>query len=167
VDKGANIDIIGEQNRTALHLAAQEGFKEIVDILIKAKSKVNTEVDGATVLMVACYNNHLEVVKLLLAAGVNSHAEYEETEAIQLTTSEAIIKEIKAFEKDRSTYILKHNEQAQYALNAFNNLKMGFPKAKDAFVEVEECLEAQAQYESLNLNDICGTAGSYYYHDDL
>jgi hypothetical protein len=44
---------------------------------------------------------------------------------------------------------------------------MFFTGAEDAFVKVEECLEAQAQYESLNLNDICGNVGSYYYHDEL
>lgn len=55
--------------------AAMRGDKDTVRVLLKQKAHVNTaQGDGATALHWAAYNDDLEIVKMLLAAGANVKA---------------------------------------------------------------------------------------------
>ncbi|RUS85021.1 hypothetical protein EGW08_007205 [Elysia chlorotica] len=68
VDKhGATIDALTLAKKTALHMAAQNGQREVCSALIKMKADTNaTDVEGQTPLHLAAENNHSDVVKLFL-----------------------------------------------------------------------------------------------------
>ncbi|KAL3473032.1 ankyrin repeat-containing domain protein [Aspergillus californicus] len=63
----------GDQlRRTALHLAAEQGYIDVVRVLADVGSSINTEDrKGITPLAIAAQNNHLEVVQLLLSRGAD------------------------------------------------------------------------------------------------
>lgn len=57
---------------TALTLAAENGYKEIVKILIDAEANVHIDANnGCTPLTQACQNGHIEIVKMLIDAGAD------------------------------------------------------------------------------------------------
>lgn len=68
---------IGEVEATPLYIAAQNGYLEVVKLLVEngayVDAKLNT--DGATPLYIASLNGHLEVVELLLNAGADPNVE--------------------------------------------------------------------------------------------
>jgi ankyrin repeat protein len=58
---------------TALSLAAERGYQDIVDLLLKhGANKDAMREDGATPLHLAAMNNHIGVVQSLLSAGANT-----------------------------------------------------------------------------------------------
>ncbi|KAI8787368.1 ankyrin-3 [Biomphalaria glabrata] len=64
---GATIDALTLAKKTSLHMAAQNGQKEVCAALIKMKADTNaTDVQGQTPLHLAAENNHSDVVKLFL-----------------------------------------------------------------------------------------------------
>ena len=83
--KGTDINQVGLQGFTALHMAAHNGFPDIVHMLIKAGASVNVQkglrksgfenVAGWAPLHWAAKNNHATVVRLLVAAGAKVDAE--------------------------------------------------------------------------------------------
>ena len=76
---GADVNVVGLQGFTALHMAAHNGYADIVHLLIKAGANVNVQkglrkvgfenVAGWAPLHWAAKNNHATVVRLLVAAG--------------------------------------------------------------------------------------------------
>ncbi len=69
---GASIDKAGNDGRTPLFVAAQEGYLDAVNALIDATADVNkSDLIGLTPLYIASEKNHLDVVKALLVAGAS------------------------------------------------------------------------------------------------
>ncbi len=73
---GANLNATDNDGDTSLHLAALEGFVEIVQLLIDAKANLEAREDnGFTPLHNGAYNGHVNVIRTLLDAGANRSAE--------------------------------------------------------------------------------------------
>jgi ankyrin repeat protein len=67
-----NVDQLSglQYKENALHLAARNGYTEVIEELLKAGADVNAlEGTNSTALMYAAYNGHLETVELLLKEG--------------------------------------------------------------------------------------------------
>ena len=63
-------------NSSAIGIAAQHGFSNVVEYLLNEGADCNKSVqDGTTLLMVASLGNHIEVVQLLLHPSADKHAE--------------------------------------------------------------------------------------------
>ncbi len=70
LDKGADINARGEEDKTALHFAAEEGLAKTVLTLLDKGADINSVGDGYdTPLLCAAKNNHTSVIKLLLDKG--------------------------------------------------------------------------------------------------
>ena len=68
----SNIDLRTSTGRTALDLAAANGYDDVVRFLLERGADVKSEKDGqCTALQAAVENGHMENVKLLLAAGAS------------------------------------------------------------------------------------------------
>ena len=67
-----------EDSSTPLHLAAIQGHKEIVELLIPKGADVNAKDKiGGTSLHLAAHSGQKEIVELLIANGVNINAKIE------------------------------------------------------------------------------------------
>jgi hypothetical protein len=67
VQMGANINATAFWGRTALHYAARGGHEEMVAFLLEKGAQAANRDDGdATLLMLACENGHVGVVKMLV-----------------------------------------------------------------------------------------------------
>ncbi|HEX9048880.1 MAG TPA: ankyrin repeat domain-containing protein [Verrucomicrobiae bacterium] len=77
LQRGADVNQNAEYGRTALTVAAEEGFISILELLLanKANPNVTDNRNGQTPLWLAMYKGHDKCVKLLLAAGANVDAE--------------------------------------------------------------------------------------------
>jgi ankyrin repeat protein len=63
---------------TALHISAQNGFHQVVDLLLKAGANKEAKTDSCqTALHIAARNGHDPVIELLLKAGANIEAKTE------------------------------------------------------------------------------------------
>lgn len=71
LDLGDNVNRQKASGPTALHAAAAYGFVDLVDLLIKRGADVNlfTKGGNASPLMFAAQQNHIEIIRRLLAAG--------------------------------------------------------------------------------------------------
>ena len=68
LDDGADAMFADDEGFTALHMACQEGYQEMVTLLLRKGAKVDsTDDDGVTPLMVASEAGHESVVTLLVA----------------------------------------------------------------------------------------------------
>ena len=68
LDDGADAMFADDEGFTALHMACQEGYQDIVTMLLRKGAKVDsTDDDGVTPLMVASEAGHESVVTLLVA----------------------------------------------------------------------------------------------------
>uniref|UniRef100_A0A8D3ATY6 Euchromatic histone-lysine N-methyltransferase 1b n=1 Tax=Scophthalmus maximus TaxID=52904 RepID=A0A8D3ATY6_SCOMX len=68
-----NFKMESQNKRTALHAAAEGGFKDICHMLVQAGANLDMcDEDQRTPLMEACENNHMEVVLYLLRAGASA-----------------------------------------------------------------------------------------------
>ena len=82
---GTDINVVGLQGFSALHMAAHNGYPDIVHMLIKAGASVNLQkglrkpgfenVAGWAPMHWAAKNNHATIVRLLVAAGAKVDAE--------------------------------------------------------------------------------------------
>jgi ankyrin repeat protein len=81
LDAGANPKVsFGPLGWTALHLAAQQGNKPVVDLLLTRGVPVNIRDQmGGTALMDAAKEGHKEIVALLIQHGANVNAKTDET----------------------------------------------------------------------------------------
>uniref|UniRef100_A0A6C0C4B3 Uncharacterized protein n=1 Tax=viral metagenome TaxID=1070528 RepID=A0A6C0C4B3_9ZZZZ len=84
-----------KKGNTALIFAAQEGHKEIVELLIKAGADPDmTDIYGTTALMASCKfnavndNYNLDIIKLLLKGDVNINLQNEMDETALMIASE-------------------------------------------------------------------------------
>lgn len=72
---GVNPNTQDKYGRTVLYLASQLGHLEIVELLLKAKAKIDTpDEEGRTPLMEAAWKGHLPIVKVLIQHGANIEA---------------------------------------------------------------------------------------------
>jgi ankyrin repeat protein len=66
----AIIDLSTFDGSTALHVACERGFTDIVQLLINSQVNINAKMnDGTTAIMLACQNGHLSVVQMLISTG--------------------------------------------------------------------------------------------------
>lgn len=90
LQKGASVDLPGSDYQgssqgkeiTPLTLAASQGDRSLVELLLKYHAKVDQMADKKTALMVACQTGHFDLIDPLLAAGASvnpSVAAYSET----------------------------------------------------------------------------------------
>lgn len=67
LEAGAKIDIADNNKNTALHIAARNGFKRILEVLISYKADVNVQNnDGETPIMLA---KNVELARILVESG--------------------------------------------------------------------------------------------------
>ncbi|KAF1911732.1 Glycerophosphoryl diester phosphodiesterase family-domain-containing protein [Ampelomyces quisqualis] len=77
VQAGVNVNYQDEGGETALHMAARYGYTECARALLQSSGPNKAEVDIAektfawTPLFIACVDDHLPIVELLVAAGAN------------------------------------------------------------------------------------------------
>ena len=84
VATGASLNATNSADETPLHLAALQGFAEIVQLLINARANLEARKDnGFTPLHNAAYNGHVNVIQTLLNAGANQNAESNRGETPQ------------------------------------------------------------------------------------
>ncbi|MFT7098856.1 MAG: ankyrin repeat protein [Rickettsiales bacterium] len=70
--QGFDINAKAESGSAALHIAAQNGYVEMVDFLIQKKADVNlTTDDGLTALHFAAIRGYLEIVSSLIEAKID------------------------------------------------------------------------------------------------
>lgn len=75
MSRGAPVNGKNKSGETALHVAAEAGHKEIVDLLLKAGATVDAKNDcKRTPLALAANNGHAAVAELLIAAGADLEA---------------------------------------------------------------------------------------------
>lgn len=76
LNKGANVDAITHEGKTALHFAAEEGLIDLIKILLKYGANIHAKYNGDTALHIAVTYGFAEdallyVVNTLLKNGVN------------------------------------------------------------------------------------------------
>lgn len=78
VEAGVNVNYQDEGGETALHMAARYGYTECAKVLLEASATNKAEVDIAektfawTPLFIACVDDQLPIVELLVAAGADA-----------------------------------------------------------------------------------------------
>merc|ERR1719400_1642843 len=69
---GADVNCMGREEESPLHLAASSGCHELLTLLLRSGARVDSEDEnGVTPLMFACMNNHSHAAHELLAAGAD------------------------------------------------------------------------------------------------
>lgn len=72
IDHGANVNLINDDESSALMIASYKGYANIVGILLKNNADVNhKDLDGDNALYLAIKSNHQEVVSLLIDYGAD------------------------------------------------------------------------------------------------
>lgn len=72
ISSDVNINAKGDNGKTALIFAAENGFHLIVEELIKAKADLNlTDWEGKTALIVSVERNRFEIAKALIKEGAD------------------------------------------------------------------------------------------------
>ena len=69
VKQGIDVNSVDKNNynKTALHIAAEMGYKDILELLIKDRANINIQDDfGDVPLHVAVDNDHRELAKILI-----------------------------------------------------------------------------------------------------
>ncbi len=70
VDHGANLDVKDGGGWTALHYAADQGYKEIMEYVISKGADINAKAyKGETAMSLAEEKGHTEIVELLRKHG--------------------------------------------------------------------------------------------------
>jgi ankyrin repeat protein len=77
LDKGADVNAKDRWGGTPLHYAAEEGHKEIAELLIAAGADVNERWAGTTPLHYAAFYGQNEIAELLIAKGADVNAKDE------------------------------------------------------------------------------------------
>jgi ankyrin repeat protein len=67
IERGANINATGDEGKTAVHYAAKWGIEDMMAFLLTKGAQANIrDGDGMTPIMLACFEGHLGVVKMLV-----------------------------------------------------------------------------------------------------
>lgn len=75
IEAGADVESIGNNNVTALHMAAQQGHVDIVKYLLERKADVKARaVFDTTPLHLSATKGHCEVCRILIANGADVNA---------------------------------------------------------------------------------------------
>ena len=71
VEKGQHVDLYDDYGNTALHLAAEKGFRGVCKVLLDAGADVNQKNNsvGWTAVHYAAYEGHSDVLRMLIAHG--------------------------------------------------------------------------------------------------
>merc|ERR1712168_1451417 len=71
LEKGANVSLYDQYGNTALHLAAEKGFRGVCKVLLDAGADVNQKNNsvGWTAVHYAAYEGHSDVLRMLIAHG--------------------------------------------------------------------------------------------------
>lgn len=78
LSQGANPTLIDKNGYSAIHYAAKNGLKDVVDVLINAdRSLIEIEAKGWRPLHFAVVNNHYDVVDFLILNGADVNAEID------------------------------------------------------------------------------------------
>jgi ankyrin repeat protein len=95
LENRANINNVNGNIETALYIASNYGITNVMHILLehKANTEIQELTNGWTALHVACRNNEIEAVRLLLNAGADVDAQdHQHRKPIILTEDPEIIK---------------------------------------------------------------------------
>jgi len=77
-DKGANIDLARTDGYTPMHMAAENGYHEVVRVLTDKGADLDlADEEGYTAVYVAAQNDHHEVVRVLADKGANLDLAHE------------------------------------------------------------------------------------------
>ena len=72
LNHGANTELKDSDGRTALHVAAWQGYTDIVQVLLLNGADVNSVDSGnRSALLSACWQGHLVIADILLTAGAS------------------------------------------------------------------------------------------------
>ncbi len=76
LEKGAEAEVRANENITPLHVATHAGHADIVTLLLNAGARVDTAMQrgSRTALHSAAYNDHTEIVRILLARSADPYA---------------------------------------------------------------------------------------------
>ncbi|MGV3485536.1 MAG: ankyrin repeat domain-containing protein [Planctomycetaceae bacterium] len=75
LDRGVDVNVLDEDGRSALQLAAFDGHQEVVELLLEHGAQVDyADAMGRTALMFASTGPHVETVERLIEAGANINA---------------------------------------------------------------------------------------------
>jgi len=99
IERGADVNAVDEEGRTALQLASFDGFDEVVRLLLdRGADAKHVDGMGRTALMFASTGPHLEAVKLLIAAGSPIHAvdKDEQFDALMFAAAEGQLEIVEA-----------------------------------------------------------------------
>ena len=78
VDISVIVNKCHDNGSTPFYIACQNGYHEIVEILLKNNANINMKyIERFTPLYVACRNGHLNVVKQLILHGADLNAQDE------------------------------------------------------------------------------------------
>jgi ankyrin repeat protein len=163
--------------------AIRDGQTKVFKALIEAGSSVDIKnEDGDSALKIAALKKNVKIIELLLSARADIKEVYTDKSSyiakilewffpsfVNTKENDSNIETIIAlYKKKPIEYILKHNSEAKYALNAMKNLE-----SQEDLVELlpiiertEDCLANQPE-GIIELNVICGEDGSHYIGFDL
>ena len=73
LEEGVNVNAKDPRSRTALHIAARKGYREVVELLLEHGADVNAGAgyNNETVAEFAIWGNHSEIVELLVSNGAD------------------------------------------------------------------------------------------------
>jgi len=130
IDEGANVNIQSDaylDNITPLLLAAEDGHKDFVKLLIEHQVDVNAQAkDGFTALHTACLEGHTDIVRLLLEHGAR----------IDMTTNENFTALAYAYDMNNTEIIELFTKNIDYQaieekmLAIFDDLNEGQPQCQ-------------------------------------
>ena len=97
-------NVIDHQRRTGLHLSAQNGHYDIVDLIIQVNADVDCEmVDGSTPMLLAAEGGHVNIIKFLLTNNADiSHENYDGLQAIHLASRKGHLGVIELLHKNQT-----------------------------------------------------------------
>ncbi len=132
-----NINVKNRYDQTPLHIAAEKGCTETVELLLKEGADINAEnSDGQTPLHEAVWNGYTETVKLLLdkKANVNTKDNYGKT-ALDYA-SERSHNDSERSHNDIVGILIQRIRQQKNSQNLLDALKRGDKEAVEILLEL-------------------------------
>ncbi len=152
LNNGANLNFTDEHCYTALIVAAQDGYTEIVKILLEKGADPNSNKYGESVLIIAAQNNHPKIVKILLEKGADPDLQCINGEtALMVAAEEGCIKIVSyLLEAEANPHLKnKNNDTAFMLANAKGHTKIASLLSR---AEVDEKGQAETVSASNNNN---------------